>query len=63
MTASLPLVRNVLTLLAKGVLISLGLTTTVSATNAVIQYKIFESCATALIILNEEIELIMKILK
>ena len=37
----LPLMKNVLKLLAKSVLIPLGLTATVSATDKVIQKKIF----------------------
>ena len=39
MTASLPLMKNVLTPLAKSVLISLGLTVAAAATDAPIQRK------------------------
>ena len=63
MTTGLPLIKNVLTLLAKIILILLGLTAAASATNAAIQKKIFESVITALVISNEEMEDIMKIVK
>ena len=43
MTTGLPLKKNVLTSLAKIILIPLGLTAATSATNAAIQKKIFES--------------------
>ena len=55
--------KNVLTPLAKSVLISLGLTTAASATDAAIQKKIFRSGTAALIIPNEEMKDIMKIVK
>ena len=61
MTAGLPLMKNVITPLAKSVLIPLGLTATASATDAAIQKKIFRSGATVSMISNEEIEDIMKI--
>ena len=61
MTAGLPLMKNVITPLAKSVLIPLGLTATASATDAAIQKKIFRSGATVSMISNEEIEDVMKI--
>ena len=63
MGAGLPLMKNVLTLLAKHVLISFGLTAAVSATDAAIQKKNFGSGTTTLIISNKEIKDIMKIVK
>ena len=59
----LPLIKNVLKPLAKSVLVPLGLTAAASATDATIQKKIFESRMTTLIITNEEMNDIMKILK
>ena len=59
----LPLIGNVLKQLAKIVLIPLGLTAAASATNAAIHKKMFESGFTSLIISNEEMEDIMKIIK
>ena len=60
----LPLIGNVLKQLAKTVLIPLRLTTAVaSATNAAIHKKMFESGFTNLIISNEEMEDIVKIVK
>ena len=58
-----PLIKNVLTPLANNILIPLGLTAVESATDATVQKKIYGSGATALIILNEEMEDIMKIVK
>ena len=55
--------KNVLKPLAKSVLIPLGLTAAVSATDAVIQKKIFGSGITTLIISNKEMNDIMKIIK
>ena len=55
--------ENVLKPLAKSVLILLGLTVAASATDAAIQNKIFELSMTALVISNEEIYGIMKIIK
>ena len=55
----LPLIGNVL----KIVLIPLGLTAAASATNAAIHKKMLESGFTCLIISNEEMEDIMKIVK
>ena len=57
----LPLMKNVLKPLGKSVLIPLGLTA--SATDADIQDKIFGSGMTKLIISNEEMNDIMKIVK
>ena len=58
-----PLIKNVLTPLANNILIPLGLTAVESATDAAVQKKIYGSGATALIILNEEMEDLMKIVK
>ena len=59
----LPLMKNVLKPLAKSILIPLGLTATVSATDKVIQKKIFWSGMTTFIISNEEMNEIIKIVK
>ena len=58
----LSLIRNVLKPLAKSVLIPLGLTAA-SSTNAAIHKKMLGSSYTKLMILNEEINDIMKIVK
>ena len=63
MTAGLPLMKNVLTSLAKSVLVPLGLTVAASATDAAIQKKIFGSGTTALIISEEEMDDIIEIVK
>ena len=63
MTAGLPVMKNVLTPLAQSVFNPLGLTTAASATDAVIQKKIYGLGTTALIISNKEMEDIMKIVK
>ena len=55
--------KDVLKPLAKSVLIPLGLTAAASATVAAIQRKIFGTDTTTLIISNEEMNDIMKILK
>ena len=55
--------RNVIKPLDKRVLILLGLTAAVSATDAAIQKNIFGSGMTTLIISNEETNDIMKIVK
>ena len=55
MTVGLPLMKNVLTPLAKSVSIPPGLTAAASATDAAIQKKIFASGIT-LVISNEEID-------
>ena len=58
----LPLIRNVLKPLAKSVLTPLGLAAA-SATDAIIHKKIFGSGVTTLIISNEEMNGIIKIVK
>ena len=63
MMAVLPLMKSVLTRLAKGVLIPLGLSAGMLAADAAIQKKIYEPGTTALIISDEEMEDIMKIVK
>ena len=63
MTASLGLMKNVLTPLAKSALIPLGLTAAASATHVAIQKKIYGSGTTALVISNDEMKDIMKIVK
>ena len=55
--------KNVLKPLTKSVLIPLGLTAAVSATDAAIHEKTFWSGVTTLIIPNEEMNVIMKIVK
>ena len=57
----LALMKNVLKPLAKRVLIPLGLTAAASATDAAIHKKMFESGNTALMISNEEMNDIKKI--
>ena len=59
----LSIVKNVLKPLAKSVLIPLCLTAAASVTDAAIQKKAFESDLTTLIILNEEMDDVMKIVK
>ena len=59
----MPLIGHVLKPLAKSVLISLGLTAAASATDAAIHKKMFGSRTTTLIISNEEMNDIMKIVK
>ena len=59
----LSLIGNILKLLAKSVLIQLGLTVTAWATDETIHKKMFGSGFTALIISNEEMNDIMKIFK
>ena len=63
MTAGLPLMKNVLTALAKNVLLPFGLSAGTSAADAAVQKQIHGSGTTALIILNEEVRDIMKIVK
>ena len=63
MTAVLPLMKSVLARLAKGILIPLGLSAGMLAADAAIQKKIYGSGTTALIISDEEMEDIMKIVK
>ena len=57
------LTKNLLKPLAKSVLIPLGLTAAASATDAAIHKKMFGSGTTTLIILNEEMNDIMEIVK
>ena len=59
----MPLRKNVLTLLAKSVLIPLGLTAAATITDAAFKKKIFGSSMTRLIISNVEMNDIMKIVK
>ena len=61
MTAGLSLMRSVLCLLS--VLLALGLSVEMPTTDAAIQKKIYGSGTTVLIISNEEMENIMKIVK
>ena len=63
MSTGSQLIKHVITLLAKSFLLPLGLTTGVTATDAVIQKKILGSGTIALIISNEEMEDIMKIVE
>ena len=63
MTSSLLLVKIVLTLLAKSILMLLGLLATLSATDAAIEMKIYGSGATLSIISDKKMEDIMKIVK
>ena len=59
----LPLIKNVLKPLAKSVLIPLGLTAAGSAADAGIQKKLLGSGTTTLVISNEEMNDIMKIVQ
>ena len=59
----LPLIGNVLTPLAKSVLISLGLSAATSETGAAIQKNIYSTGTTILKISNKELNNIMKIVK
>ena len=59
----LPLIKNVITPLAKSALIPLGLTAAASAADAGIHKKILGSGNTTLIISNDEIYDIIKIIK
>ena len=71
MTVGLPLMKSVLTPLAKSVLLPFGLSAAMSGTHAAIRKKIYGSRRTShlashttpLIISNEEMEDIMKIVK
>ena len=63
MTAGLTLMKIVLILLAKSVLIPLGLLARMPVANVAIQKTIYGSGTISLIILNEEIEDIIKIVK
>ena len=59
----LPLMKNVLTPLATNVLLSLWVTVEPSATDAVIQKNIYRERMTTLLISNEEMGYVMKIVK
>ena len=59
----LPLIRNVLEPLAKSVLVPLGLTASTSATDAAVCMKMFGSGTTILIISNEVMNDVMKIIE
>ena len=59
----MPLIRNVLKLLATSIFIPLESTAIASATDAAIHKNMFESGMTTLIISNEEINDIMKMVK
>ena len=59
----LPLIKNVITPLAKSVLVSLGLTAATSAADAGIHKKILGSGSTTLIISNQDIRDLIKIVK
>ena len=61
--ARLPLIKNVIKPLAKSALIPLGLTAAASVADAGIHKKILGSTTTTLIISNDEIEDIIKIVK
>ena len=61
--AGLPLIKNVIAPLAKSVLIPLGLTAAASAADAGIHKKILGSGNTTLIISNNEMQDIIKIVK
>ena len=63
MTAGLPLMKKIVTTLAKSVLLPLGLWAEMSAADAAIQKTIYGSGSIASIISNKEIEDIMKIVK
>ena len=60
---SVPLTENVLKPLAKSISVSLGLSAATAATDAAVHKNIFASGVTTLIISNEEINGIMKIVK
>ena len=59
----LPLIKNVITRLAKSVLIPLGLTAAASAADAGIYKEILRSGNTTLVISNKDMEDLIKILK
>ena len=63
MTASLPLMKSVINPLAKSLFIPLELSSGMSAVDATVQKKIWGSVTTALIISNQEMEDVMKIVK
>ena len=59
----MPFIGNVFKLLDDSVLIPLGLTAASSATDAAIQKKLFGAGKTTLILSNEEMNYIMKVVK
>ena len=59
----LPLIKNVITALAKSLLFPLGLTAAAAAADAGIHKKILESGNTTLIISNKDMKDLIKILK
>ena len=61
--AGLPLIKNVITPLAKSVLIPLGLTLAASAADAAIHKKMLESGNTTLIISNKDMKDLIKTVK
>ena len=61
--SGLPLIKNVIKLLAKSVLIPLGLTAAASAADAGIHKKILGSGTITLVIPNDEMKDIIKIVK
>ena len=63
MTAGLPLMKSLLPPFAKSILIPLGLSAAMSATDAAIQKKLRGSGITTSIISNEEMEDIIKVVK
>ena len=63
MTAGLPLIKNVLMPLAKNVLLPFGLLVGTTAADVAVQNKFYRWGITALIILNEEMDDIMEIVK
>ena len=63
MPAGLPLMKNVLTSLAKSVLVPLGLTATAAATDPTVRKKIYGSGTTTLVLSNEDFNDIRKIIK
>ena len=63
MPAGLPLMKNVLTSLAKSVLVPLGLTATAAATDPTVRKKIYGSGTTTLVLSNEDSNDIRKIIK
>ena len=63
MVTGLPLMKSVLTPLAKSVLLLLGLSAGMSAEDAAIQKKMYGSGTTVLIISNEGMEDVMEMVK
>ena len=63
MRVSLPLMKNLLTLLAKFVLLALGVTAVVLATDAAIQKKIHGLGMNLLIFSNKEMKHILEMVK